>query len=150
MRRLWDLRPPEFVALAPADRTRVWNHCYWRALRNPRLLVPLILFGVSMPLSMIVCDTIIRRFDLEWRLAAKYGLVIVLQALLIVSFAKYAVYVLRDELRACAIGCCFNCWYDLTGNESGVCPECGTARVTAERRPPPGDSPAPVSAGRVE
>ncbi len=23
-------------------------------------------------------------------------------------------------------GCCIDCGYDLTGNESGVCPECGT------------------------
>ena len=26
----------------------------------------------------------------------------------------------------CPPGCCPNCFYNLTGNESGVCPECGT------------------------
>lgn len=26
-------------------------------------------------------------------------------------------------------GLCLNCGYDLTGNESGVCPECGTEKV---------------------
>lgn len=29
---------------------------------------------------------------------------------------------------------CRNCKYDLTGNESGVCPECGTPIVTPEQR----------------
>ena len=24
---------------------------------------------------------------------------------------------------------CYSCGYDLTGNESGICPECGTARA---------------------
>ena len=33
---------------------------------------------------------------------------------------------LRQELNARGIPICMKCAYDLTGNESGVCPECGT------------------------
>jgi hypothetical protein len=33
------------------------------------------------------------------------------------------------------LGHCDNCGYDLTGNTSGVCPECGTASTTPENAP---------------
>ena len=33
---------------------------------------------------------------------------------------------LRQELNARGIPICMKCAYDLTSNESGVCPECGT------------------------
>lgn len=36
-------------------------------------------------------------------------------------------------------GCCSGCGYDLTGNTSGVCPECG-ARTSTSRPPPTGSS----------
>ena len=31
-----------------------------------------------------------------------------------------------DVVRACAPNLCLHCEYDLTGNVSGICPECGT------------------------
>ena len=37
------------------------------------------------------------------------------------------------RLRARLPGRCQNCAYDLTGNASGVCPECGTAIQNAEK-----------------
>ena len=33
--------------------------------------------------------------------------------------------VLRERLNALGVPICMTCGYDLTGNESGVCPECG-------------------------
>ena len=67
----------------------------------------------------------------RWSVAVRYGLIFSIQIALTLAFAKYAVYVMREELRACAVGCCLSCWYDLRGNESGVCPECGTPRSAA-------------------
>lgn len=32
----------------------------------------------------------------------------------------------RRHMRRVRLGLCLSCGYDLTGNESGVCPECGT------------------------
>jgi hypothetical protein len=32
-----------------------------------------------------------------------------------------------QRTRRLSAGCCSACGYDLTGNTSGVCPECGTA-----------------------
>jgi hypothetical protein len=37
----------------------------------------------------------------------------------------------RMYVRRCALGQCTRCGYDLTGNVSGVCPECGGAHDRA-------------------
>lgn len=34
---------------------------------------------------------------------------------------------IRRQLNALAIPTCVSCGYDMTGNASGVCPECGAA-----------------------
>ena len=39
----------------------------------------------------------------------------------------------RRRMRRARAGCCLTCGYDLTGNESGVCPECG---VKIEQKKP--------------
>ena len=38
----------------------------------------------------------------------------------------------EEQRRRRRLGLCLNCTYDLTGNESGVCPECGTLSVDPE------------------
>lgn len=54
--------------------------------------------------------------------------------LLIVLLAPYPLYVigrsLLDRLRR-RPGACLTCGYDLTGNVSGICPECGRPAVAA-------------------
>jgi hypothetical protein len=42
------------------------------------------------------------------------------------------IYLSRRRVRAA--GCCSSCGYNLTGNVSGVCPECGTAVVGKETK----------------
>lgn len=42
--------------------------------------------------------------------------------------AAIAALVFHRKARLAHLGCCPSCDYDLTGNESGVCPECGTAK----------------------
>ncbi len=39
----------------------------------------------------------------------------------------------REELCKCGLPTCLGCGYNLTGNTSGVCPECGTEIETDER-----------------
>lgn len=41
----------------------------------------------------------------------------------------------RLDRRRFPPGFCSRCGYDLTGNESGICPECGTARSDMQRPP---------------
>ena len=50
--------------------------------------------------------------------------------LLVILFAAYPMFALirsphRRRKRRRKLGLCTACGYDLTGNESGVCPECG-------------------------
>ena len=47
----------------------------------------------------------------------------------VLALPGVVVAVLIASRRPCAPdpGCCCRCGYDLTGNESGVCPECGAA-----------------------
>lgn len=48
----------------------------------------------------------------------------------VAMFLGYPVFTIwreRRRRRRRRPGCCVHCLYDLTGNESGVCPECGTA-----------------------
>jgi len=124
----WDVRPPEFLALSTAERHRVWNHCYWKALRRPRLFVPALVMGCVLPLIMLAFQAAFGRSTTWPGFIARTSTSILVMAAITLAFARYAAHALRDELRSCAVGCCLNCWYDLTGNESGVCPECGTAR----------------------
>jgi hypothetical protein len=50
---------------------------------------------------------------------------------LLLLLATPTAAVIRGPIRRCRRrrkGCCVRCGYDLTGNVTGVCPECGTAR----------------------
>jgi hypothetical protein len=48
-----------------------------------------------------------------------------------------------ERLRA---GQCMHCGYDLTGNVSGICPECGQAVIRLPHQDPPSQEPKPRSA----
>ena len=59
-----------------------------------------------------------------------FGLVPVIVVLLcpyvlIVLFRRRIQRSLWRQLTECGVPCCIKCGYDLTGNVSGVCPECG-------------------------
>ncbi len=56
-------------------------------------------------------------------LVVDWGLAISVVALFIVAIRR-----LRRSPRAATDGKCRSCGYNLTGNESGVCPECGEGR----------------------
>jgi hypothetical protein len=132
----WDLRPDEFKALPPADQKRVWLRCYWPALRRPRVWGPLVLAGAIIGPGVHL---------LLWLIVGRPGFVLsalcfmVAIALLSVGFSRYMAAVLREELRRICMTYCLVCWYDLTGNESGTCPECGTPRRARRASGEPGD-----------
>ena len=93
--------------------------------------MPLILLGTCVALVMLFAQTVHGAEPVRMERGSEVRIVFSIQIALTLAFAKYAVYVMREELRACAVGCCLSCWYDLRGNESGVCPECGTPRSAA-------------------
>ncbi len=74
----------------------------------------------------------LRRFGLspDGRTAMRWGVVAVTIGTcsgLSLSFRSTIQRALRRSLVAHGIPCCTSCGYDVTGNTSGVCPECGVA-----------------------
>ena len=127
----WDVRPAEFKALSPADHKRVCNRCYWRALRRPKLLVAAVALGIVNGVTLLGLSLVVDGWTIG-PVAVRTLAHIAVLGVLVIGFARYVAHLLRDELRACATTCCLECWYDLTGNQSGVCPECGTPRRLAD------------------
>jgi hypothetical protein len=125
----WDMRPAEFKALPKKDRARLWHKVYFRSLRRPRMFVPLIVLVMLHMLLMVGASAFLATGGSSGRnVALRLTISSVSMAILVLVFARYAMHVLRDELVAQLTNTCLNCWYDLTGNESGICPECGTPR----------------------
>lgn len=99
-----------------------------------------------MPVAGIVMYLVLRFFRNKAQSINRFfPLMIVLQALAIVG----PMLILRSRLRRTArlelanlgVPICLACSYDLTGNESGTCPECGTkvdAGQSSEAARPPG------------
>ena len=131
MKWKWDVRPPEFIALSPADRRRVWKRCYWQVLRRPRVFAVLLVFAPVGALTAGLVNGLLHRSSSWAALGLRFAASTIIIGLVTLAFARYVAHVLREELRACATRDCLNCWYDLTGNTSGVCPECGTPRSAA-------------------
>jgi hypothetical protein len=80
---------------------------------------------------MTLLVTIAAVFDVEPSRAMLVAFGIGMLALLIVGAASmaFAIYASREQHRRLSNsdpGVCVSCGYDLTGNVSGVCPECGT------------------------
>jgi len=79
--------------------------------KEPRTLLNLLGFGLYESRS--------------WNLSYQRGLFF--PHWLVVLFLALAVLYLQRYSEPRRTGICSTCWYDLTGNLSGVCPECGTA-----------------------
>lgn len=80
-----------------------------------------------------ICTTaasIASNYQLVWR-GSKLGWIYVGAGMILVS---PLVRWVRPGRRLSPPGLCENCRYDLTGNESGICPECGTATPSHRRR----------------
>ena len=130
----WDVRPDEFKALAAPDRRRVWRRCYLSALRRPRMWGVLIIGQAAVMVALgVVLHGLPAQGNLFSWLLVRWVVISVVMGLFSIAFARYAVTLLRAELRHAATMCCLNCGYDLTGNESGTCPECGTQRRAPDR-----------------
>ena len=103
--------PPDNWFISPRDwelvRFSASQKGVWRFLRD--------LLGLRMP----------RRVDTQPnRPGARYYRWFPLWPLFLLPAVATVVLYWRDRLRP---GLCRNCRYDLTGNVSGVCPECGEA-----------------------
>jgi len=96
---------------------------------TPRTMVAAVLFGLAnFALYVLTSDSIIA-LGLPKSLVALLYLAYVFAALSVPTwFTRRAIRrELRVQLKKRGIPICIPCGYDLTGNVSGVCPECGAA-----------------------
>ena len=103
----------------------------WRSA-NAVNLAPGYWFRYSSPPSPLIGNISVS--DIDWRQRGQNGdgwRIFVPVIYLVVGFAAYPVLLIAYSLilrfRSRQPGFCRTCSYDLTGNESGTCPECGTA-----------------------
>jgi hypothetical protein len=88
----------------------------------------MVVVGILVPLGLMVVAGLLGKMWIVW-LAVVYVAV-----MLSVSGAiKLRQAARREEYTRWRAGQCASCGYDLTGNTSGVCPECGKAMPS----PPP-------------
>ena len=90
--------------------------------------------GLSFCIVIIYCLALALMFQFMDRSTVYYpflpGLMMLLVPLFFMTLARWFFRrpiqrSLREQLAESGIPVCIQCGYDLTGNESGVCPECG-------------------------
>ncbi len=115
---------PELILLEPGpERQRMLAY----AIHGPRTRIAAFLLAVVATGLTVLCDKLIRSIPSTWSL-------LIIIFLFLIGFGMVMWYTrqdirlrLRTQLAQTGIPICIPCGYNLTGNESGVCPECGTA-----------------------
>ena len=118
---------PELAGLPDAEKLRLCRRCHLRALRRPVVWV-----AVAGAMTAAFAAA---RLAAPWMPdpadgpgAFLLGLLVGLPGGLVV--ATVLIQVILQAMRPCLRrerpGRCRRCGYDLTGNASGTCPECGT------------------------
>ena len=118
---------PELSALSGAERRLVWKHCsrgaYWRW----QVWMGIACSAICTAGCPLIASAVVQRpaiGSVEQLCGLALGLI---SGSVIGTFVYLQIWiaVLRDSLKAELPAVCHNCGYRLTGNLSGVCPECG-------------------------
>jgi uncharacterized paraquat-inducible protein A len=89
-----------------------------------RLFVALILAGSLLAVMDVTADSYApSRFELARRVVRIVAVVM----LAVMAFVSFPLRKQWDRKQRAKSGFCPTCRYNLTGNTSGICPECGTA-----------------------
>ncbi len=122
-----------------SNKSRGWSHCGWRRAclsRGPnvtslRIHSPSVALGLG---SDVFTDPGYRPYATVYEVRFPSWLFVILLATYpAIVFVRGPVRRLVTSARhrkRLAAGLCQGCGYDLSGNESGTCPECGTEVVT--------------------
>ncbi len=115
---------PELTLIEPGpERQRMFQ----QAVNGPRTLVAAFLVVVGATGLFVLWDKLVASVPSSWSLY-------LMLMLYLMGFGTAFWFTRRDirrrlraQLAKKGIPVCIPCGYNLTGNESGVCPECGTA-----------------------
>ncbi len=114
---------PELILLEPGpERQRMLQ----QALNGQRTRVAAFLFVVGAAGLFVLWDKLVASVPSSWSLPLIYMLYLVGFGIAIWFTRRDIRRRLRAQLAKKGIPVCIPCGYNLTDNESGVCPECGT------------------------
>ena len=129
LHRLLPFRFPELHRVDPTDRSKLWNTAFVRVLKQPAYWF----IAVGLQMAGVVCLTApASRYAREKGLYGPFVehafpvCITLLMCILITWTVRRGITRnLREELNRRGFPTCVKCSYDLTGNVSGTCPECG-------------------------
>jgi hypothetical protein len=124
----WSLKSiPELAPLPKARRLAIWKACYPGSFKLDRLFL-----GQWLALMVVYSGPSLFGFRL-WNPGFNwlgFGFLLSIQTVVgyfvALVFVHLRIVAALPEIRKRVGGLCLQCGYDLTGNTSGICPECGT------------------------
>ncbi len=120
---------PELTLLEPGpERQRMFQ----QAVNAPRTRVAAFLVMIGATGLFVLWDKLVVSVPSSWSLYLMLMLYLMGIGTAIWFTRRGIRRRLRAQLARKGIPVCVPCGYNLTGNESGVCPECGTAMHTTE------------------
>jgi len=135
LRSLRDRAFPDLLRVEDAyDRDRVWGV----ATKESGLgwVLPIVAYAPVFPWAYVAVNL---------RLSLAAMMLVMVPAFMVVSMGAQSLAVFRfrrkldrsiwGQLRERSVPVCIHCGYDLTGNASGVCPECGRGLGGAGGKP---------------
>ena len=121
---------PDLQRVDPADRRKLWNDAFGHVLRQPGYWI----VAGGLQVAVQVCLNIpVSRYArhkgfygpfVEYVLPFSYALLAVILTVWVVR--RGITRNLREELNRRGFPTCGKCGYNLTGNVSGICSECGS------------------------
>ena len=125
MRWHWSYKSlPELAGLPDADKERVWERGSRRAARRPAVWLAAAAQAAVVLVGSQLVAPMLKAGLPAWLTVAAVAVVGGVAALGLVQTVLHTArpYLLRE-----LPGRCRGCGYDMTGNTSGACPECGRA-----------------------
>ena len=114
---------PELLLYEPGpERQRILQ----QAVNGPRTHVAALLCVVGATGMFVLWDKLVESIPSDWSLYPLFMLNLIGFGFAIWFTRRDIRRRLREQLVKKGIPVCITCGYNLTGNESGVCPECGT------------------------
>ena len=121
---------PELILFEPGpERQRMLQ----QAVNGPRTRVAAFLVVVGATGLFVLWDKLVASVPSSWSLHLMFMLYLIGFGIAIWFTRRDIRRRLRAQLAKKGIPVCIPCGYNLTGNESGVCPECGCAVQKLEK-----------------
>jgi len=128
MRSLSETILPELLLIEPGPERR---RMLQEAINGPRTRTTTFLCVIGTTSLFIMWDNLVASVPSKWSLVLIFMLYLIGAGLAFWLTRRDIRRRLRTQLTKKGIPICIPCGYNLTGNESGTCPECGTPTTSS-------------------